>query len=291
MDLDTPLTHYTAGWLEPAFEPFLKGDPRLNLITARRILSHTSGLPNWRSKEEPLAIAFTPGEKWSYSGEGYCYLQSSVMHLIGAQMNPNECGRFENDVQFCATVPSLNDFMKERALVPFRMASSGFFWTAKMMPHLATGHDPGGKPIEAYETTRRPTGPGLARYGVAGGLYTTPTDYAKFIIEQMHPKPTDRFRLTGASLKEMLRPQVKRNGESSWALGWEINHTENGDFIRHGGGNPGFSCLMAWSRERKSGYVIMTNTEDIGYFEVIKKLITGETLARLLGGKLRGSPE
>ena len=54
MDLDTPLTKYTS-------ERFLHGDPRLDRITARHVLAHTSGFPNFRSKEEPLAIHFTPG--------------------------------------------------------------------------------------------------------------------------------------------------------------------------------------------------------------------------------------
>ena len=76
MDLDTPLTKYTS-------ERFLEGDPRLDLITARHVLSHTSGFQNWRSEKEPLKIHFKPGEKWSYSGEGYSYLQSVVTHLIG----------------------------------------------------------------------------------------------------------------------------------------------------------------------------------------------------------------
>ena len=64
INLDTPLTKYTR-------ERFLEGDPRLDLITARHVLSHTSGFQNWRSSEEPLKIHFTPGEKWMYSGEGY----------------------------------------------------------------------------------------------------------------------------------------------------------------------------------------------------------------------------
>ena len=64
MNLDTPLTKYTS-------ERFLEGDSRLDRITARHVLSHTSGFPNFRSKEKPLKIHFTPGEKWSYSGEGY----------------------------------------------------------------------------------------------------------------------------------------------------------------------------------------------------------------------------
>jgi hypothetical protein len=74
-------------------------------------------------------------------------------------------------------------------------------------------------------------------------------------------------------------------------LGWEINHTEAGDFIRHGGGNPGYSCFVAASVERKSGYVIMTNCEENGYRGVIAKLIVGDTLPRFIGGKLRDAPE
>ena len=130
----------------------------------------------------------------------------------------------------------------------------------------------------------------MARYAAAGGLRTTPTDYAKFLIEVIDQKPSDAFRLKKDSLEEMLRPQVKRNSQSSWALGWEINHTEKGNFLRHGGGNPGFQCLVAASVERKSGYVIMTNSEN-GYYGVIAKLISGGIMSRFLGGELRGSAE
>lgn len=89
----------------------------------------------------------------------------------------------------------------------------------------------------------------------------------------------------------MLRPQIRRKDTSSWALGWEINHTPDGDFIRHGGGNPGYSCFVAGSVERKSGYVIMTNGENSGYTGVIAPLISGDTLSAFLGGKLRSASE
>ena len=123
-----------------------------------------------------------------------------------------------------------------------------------------------------------------------GGLCTTPTDYSKFLIEIIAPKPSDAFRLNKDSLEAMLRPQVKRNSQSSWALGWDIAHTENGNFIRHGGGNPGYSCFVAASVERKSGYVIMTNGENSGFYGVIAKLISGEILSQFLGGKLPDNP-
>ena len=49
LNLDTPLTTYTE-------DRWLKDDPRFDQITARHVLSHTSGLQNWRSKDDPLQI-------------------------------------------------------------------------------------------------------------------------------------------------------------------------------------------------------------------------------------------
>ena len=119
MDLDTPLTTYTP-------DRFIEGDPRLDRITARHVLSHTSGLPNWRSKKEPLAIRFQPGEKWDYSGEGFSYLQSVVSRLTGGRVNRQTCGKFELGVEFCATEPSIDDYLQANILRPFGMTSSGF---------------------------------------------------------------------------------------------------------------------------------------------------------------------
>jgi len=279
MNLDTPLTKYTP-------ERFLQGDARLDLITARHVLSHTSGFPNFRSKKEPLKIHFTPGEKWSYSGEGYSYLQSVVTHLTGGQVNRKDCDKFEAGLEVCATEPSIDAYMKANVLVPFGMISSGYLWNDTIEKHMARGHDEEGKPSK---TSRKPTGAALARYGMVGGLCTTPTDYSKFLIEITDPKPSDAFRLNKDSLEAMLRPQVKLNSQSSWALGWDIAHTENGNFIRHGGGNPGHSCFVAASVERKSGYVIMTNSDN-GFNGVIAKLFTGEILSRFLGGQLPENP-
>ncbi len=280
MDLDSPLTKYTS-------ERFVPNDPRLDQITARHVLSHTTGLPNWRSKDDPLAIRFAPGTEWSYSGEAYSYLQSLVTQLVGGRAL-NACGDFEEGVRVCAMEPPIDDYMKANILRPFGMTSSGYLWNNWIESHMAPGHDESGNPTGL---NRKPDGPTLARYGMAGGLCTTATDYAKFLMEIINPKPSDQFRLTRASLREMLRPQIRRNEASSWALGWEINHTRDGDFIRHGGGNPGYACFVAGCVERRSGYVIMTNCENSGYTSVIAPLISGDTLSAFLGGKLRSASE
>ena len=179
--------------------------------------------------------------------------------------------------------PSIDAYMKANLLLPFGMTSSAYFWNDWIERHMAHGHLPDGK---RQEVNRKPSGASVARYGMVGGLCTTPTDYAKFLIELIDPKPADAFRLNEKSRAEMLRPQIRSSPWSDWALGWEVDHTETGDVIRHGGGNPGYACLVAASLEHRTGYVLMTNAEDIGYFKVIAKLIGTEPLATLLGNRL-----
>lgn len=271
LDLDRPLTQYTS-------ERYLKGDPRLDLITARHCLSHTTGFQNWRSKKEPLKISFTPGEKWSYSGEGYSYLQSVVTHLTG-HVYPQDCARFEAGLEVCAT--DFDGYMRANVLEPFGMDSSGYLWTKSMEQHAARGHDETGK---RSEDRRKPNGPAAARYGAAGGLCTTPTDYARYLIEVLQPKASDAFRLKKSSVKAMLRPQMKINESSSQALGWQVRHTEQGDFVYHGGGNPGFSCFVVGSVARRSGLVAMTNGDN-GY-RAIDRLLRGDIIHQFLGVRM-----
>jgi CubicO group peptidase (beta-lactamase class C family) len=246
--LDTPLTTYTSDRL-------LDGDPRLDLITARHVLSHTSGLQNWRSGQEPLRIHFAPGEKYLYSGEGYYYLQSIVTQLKG-QRNPTTCARYEADVEVCAT--DIVDYMSANLIVPFGMASSGYSWNESYETHGARPHDAAGKPL----TRGKPTATDAARYAAAGGLHTTATDYAQFILEIISPRASDAFRLTTKSLEEMVRPQVKVDETTSWALGWQIHHAPTGDLIQHQGGQGGFQAFTSASVERQSGYVMLTNSDN-----------------------------
>ena len=43
LELDTPLVKYLN-------RPYIENDDRVNLITARRVLTHTTGFPNWRPR-------------------------------------------------------------------------------------------------------------------------------------------------------------------------------------------------------------------------------------------------
>ncbi|MEZ5401961.1 MAG: serine hydrolase domain-containing protein [Bryobacteraceae bacterium] len=252
IDLDTPLVRYTP-------ERYVEGDPRLDLISARHVLSHTCGFPDIRSRANPLRIQFRPGAKWQYSGEGYAYLQSVVTRLAGRTFD-SPCGTYEMDLRVCAT--DFDGYMRANVLRPLGMGLSGYVWHAGIAKALARPHDEQGRPLPEP----RYTAADAARYGSMGGLLTTAADYARFLIATMDPRPADSFRLGAPAVARMLAPQVKVEAgpgyEIWWALGWKVAKTaEYGELVSHGGDQQGFHSLAEMSPARKSGYVILTNGE------------------------------
>lgn len=250
LDLDTPLTRY-------ASSRFLEGDPRLDLITARHVLSHTTGFPNWRSKSHPLSIAFRPGSRWSYSGEGYSYLQSVITEL---------------------TKQPIEEYMRLNVFEPFGMTSSGYVWSDTFARVMARPHDLNGKPME----NKRSTPTDVARYASAGALLTTPTDYAKFMLEILHPKGPDQFRLRPSTIAQMAKPQVETHDKynTGWGLGLAIYRTKNGEIVGHGGDNDGFHSFSLMSLSHNDGIVIMTNSD--GGSPLLVKLLTSDMLTPFL---------
>jgi CubicO group peptidase (beta-lactamase class C family) len=246
--LDTPLTSYTP-------DRILDGDPRLDSITARRVLSHTSGLPNFRSRAEPLRIHFTPGARFQYSGEGYWYLQSVVTHLVGVA-DARTCGTYEAGMRQCAT--DIDAYLRTNVLVPCRMGSSSYVWNDVSGRRMARPHDAAGKALPLA----RPAPTDAARYAAMGGLRTTALDNANLLIEVVAPRAAPPFRLATSTRQEMLRPQVTVDESKSWALGWEIQRTPDGTLIQHQGGQAGFQAFAAASVDRRSGYVILTNSDN-----------------------------
>lgn len=233
LNLDTPLTKYTSRRVT--------ADPRVELITARHVLSHTTGFPNWRQAAD-LPIEFTPGSKNQYSGEGFSYLQSVVVEITGKS--------FEN-------------FMHNDVLKPLGMTSSRVDWDMDYVKRLAKPHDENGKriPGKFYTLpTASERAEGMARYGAAATLMTTPSDYAKFLLELVNPPPADTFRLTEASRKEMLRPQVKKTDTTWEGLGWALEQHEGTPMLfTHAGQDAGWYWLTAGCAERRSGLMVMLN--------------------------------
>jgi len=241
LDLDKPLSNYLK-------EEFISSEDNYsNHITARMILSHTSGLPNWRKGEEerggPLPVYFKPGTKFNYSGEGFYYLQRVVEHII---QEPIET------------------YSKRNLFDKLGFESTSFVWTEQLSPQISTGHDSSGNCLRKSKYTHANS---------AYTLYTTPDEYAKFIIEIMKPNKPEDFSLSDRMIKEMLNHQVRvdvrdvidRPGRSLGlfsfrGLGWGIDSTITGNIVYHSGANQtGFRCYSQFNVQEGSGIVIMTN--------------------------------
>jgi CubicO group peptidase (beta-lactamase class C family) len=145
LDLDTPLAQldprpYDAYGLDPA-------DDRLRQITARQVLSHTSGLGNW-APEDIGRVSFDPGAHWHYSGEGYLYLQRTVESLAGQP---------------------LHQLWEEEISRPLGLQRSSYVWRDDWA-NVATGHG-----------TSSTGGNRFPRAFSAFSLHTTACEYAQWV--------------------------------------------------------------------------------------------------------------
>jgi len=233
--VDAPLTTYLP-------KPYIDNDPRLDQITARIVLSHRTGFPNWRGGGNPLTIHFAPGERFSYSGEGFVYLQRAVEQIEGKP---------------------LNDVMSALVFTPLGMTSSSYVWRPDFDERTATGHDSDGTPQDLWKPKEA---------GAASTLNTTAHDYALFVAAVVNGVGLKR-----TTFHEMETPQIAVNPECTnctektpkglsknifWGLGWGIQKNGKDVSLWHWGDNGSFKCFVVANPARKSGVMMFTNSEN-----------------------------
>jgi len=245
LKLDAPLWNYLPDYFLPA------DDPNSKLISARMILSHTSGL-RARPEDKKIRISSTPGEKWSYAVLGYGYLQRVIEHIAGGP---------------------LEVFMQKNLLQPLGMQNSSYDWTEEYEKTAAKGHNEAGERVSGknfYEKYRgfsaeqkariRDLQPEDAAPSAAFSLTSTPADYARFMIEIMRPTEKDKSRLPENLIAEMFKPQAKVTDAIAWGLGWGLEHTTDGDAFWHWGNASTFQHFVVGYKKQAIGIVIMTNS-------------------------------
>jgi len=268
LDLDKPLAAYR----RPAN---LSEDPNLERITARHVLAHSTGLPNWAS--EPLVTSSAPGSRYTYSGEAFIWLQLVVETIMGM---------------------GLGDVMQAKLFGPAGMSHSSFGWDAAIAGSAVFGHSepPEGeqtlppqptrelgdrllrvaakwrKPIaswtyedsvEAMRETDPKTPPSTHDLLVnsAGGLLTTASDYAKFMVLMMDRPRRAAWEIGEATRQTMLTPQLDVRGRDiSRGLGWELEQSSAGPLFQHSGSNYGiFKTLGVGDAQGGRAIVVFTN--------------------------------
>ncbi len=230
LELDKPLIEYVPeSYIE---KEFLKGkieDERLRKITARHVLTHSPGFPNWRPRDKALTIQFEPGEKFSYSGEGFVYLQKVVEKMTGLP---------------------LNEFANKHVFEPLGMENSSYGWQDRYDDVFAEHHNALMSTGERWK---------YKEANAAASLHTTASDYARFMNAVLNHQG-----LKVENMRNFLNPHIKTSLENDealfWGLGIGLQQSDNGWAFWHWGDNGEYKCFALAFREQKIGVAYFTNS-------------------------------
>jgi CubicO group peptidase (beta-lactamase class C family) len=249
--LDDDVNRHLKSWKVPE-NTFTKGEP----VTPRALFSHTSGtgdgfgFPGYEpSSPLPTLVQILEGEKpsnvgkvlwerppftgFKYSGGGLVIMQLLMADLLGRPFDA---------------------IMRDAVLAPSGMTGS-------------TYQQPLPAALEAKASRAHPGGRlAFSRWHVypeqsAAGLWTTPTDLARFAIALQKSLRNDPGQLLPPNLaREMIAPV----GVGSFAVGFSVEKRGEGWYFMHSGGNWGFSCDMLAHYRKGYGIVVMTNSDTGG---------------------------
>ncbi|SMC29113.1 CubicO group peptidase, beta-lactamase class C family [Andreprevotia lacus DSM 23236] len=227
--LDAPIMRYLPEGYVRRLNPFAAdgptervSDPQLAAVTVRMALSHRSGLPLWA--RGPLTFSAAPGSGWRYSGEGYVLLQRAVERITGQPLDQWMAGQ---------VLPSLG------------MLHSSFVWQPQLDATLQAGQAADGSPRGVVQAVP------LA----AGTLYTSASDYARFLATLLNDADT-LARISDAP------GRVDDTLGLSWGQGWGIEKTAHASYLWQPGNNPGYRAFVMLAPASGDGFVLLTNSEN-----------------------------
>ena len=232
------LTH-TAGVTGSGFGGYADGEPVLTLL---QILDGAKP-----ANSKPIRVDITPGSQWRYSGGGFLVVQQLLIDFTGEDFS-------DPMRQLVLQKVGMNDSTLE---VPLLM---------NLAAGAARGHRESGEKIKGDWHTY----PELA----AGGMWSTPSDLARFVIELQKSKAGKSARfLTAQTTNEMFSGQMKdfpaavvsqRYGRqiTNQGIGFRLEGAGPSMRFSHHGGNDGYRAFIVAYVNSGEGAIVMTNSDN-----------------------------
>lgn len=247
LGLDEDVRRYTKSW---------SYDGAHGAVTLRQLLGHTAGtnaadmkgyepetplptLTQILTGEAPantpaIKVDGDPGSGWTYSGGGYVVIQSAMREASSEDFAP---------------------FMRRLVLSPLAMKASGFE-----------------QPLPAHRSRTAAQGTaadGSRLFGKwrvypeqgAAGLWTTPSDLARFAIGLARSARSEK----GAILSKGAAVQLMTRGPGNWGLGVDLGPADGPRQISHTGKTIGYTSMFVVYPDSCQGAVVMTNGYDGGW--------------------------
>jgi len=223
-------------------------------VTPRTLTSHTSGLgdgfgfPGY-DPEQPLPTTVQILEGHELSNVGSVFMEREPLTFYeysGGGVTVMELAL--SDVRRRPFV----DVLQEGVLAPIGMTRSSY------AQPISPEHNQNA--ARAHDNNGESRGPKWHVYPehAAAGLWTTPTDLARLIIEVQRSASGESNRVLSQSMiQEMLNPV----GVGPFAVGFTVSKVGEGWYFSHGGSNWGFRALMLAHKVKGYGLVVMTNAD------------------------------
>ncbi|MEM1138110.1 MAG: serine hydrolase domain-containing protein, partial [Bacteroidota bacterium] len=236
LDLDVPLYQYLASDLRENYNY----DKRYEQITARMVLSHTTGFPNWRGKSE-LTINFEPGTNFSYSGEGYQFLVKACESIL--------------DTDYLG----LESYFQEKVAIPLGLKHTKFVQDNYTIKNKAFPYNNGDKMQQNHWTAEE--------FNAASAVHTEAQEFSKWLIALMNKEG-----LSKESHEQLFEDQITvadaptlltEEGAIAWTLGFAKYNISDWVVYGHEGNNDGFNALFLMDREKKWAMVQFNNANEV----------------------------